>query len=127
MLLTFKPQFEDLIKRKIKLHTIRADKHSRWKVGMMIHFWVGNPRNTRSKLKPYRFGIGRVETIQSVEIYPAKDRLIRNGRTLSQEELQEIAKADGFESWQQMKQFFSKDFFGKIIVWHSFTENGFKK
>lgn len=68
MLLTFtKTQFKDLIKQGIKQHTIRADKHNRWKVGNKIHFWIGNPRNTRGKNKPYQFGEGicsRVETIK---------------------------------------------------------------
>jgi hypothetical protein len=31
--------------------------------------------------------------------------------------IQNIAQNDGFESWQEMKQFFPKDFFGKLITW----------
>jgi hypothetical protein len=50
MLLTFtNPKFEKLIKERIKIHTIRADKRNRWQVGTKIHFWRGNPRNIRAK------------------------------------------------------------------------------
>ena len=71
MLLTFtKPKFEQLIKDCVKVHTIRADKGSRWQVGTKIHFWRGNPRNTRGKEKPYQFGTGEVSRIEEVKINP---------------------------------------------------------
>jgi hypothetical protein len=74
MLLTFSlPKFEGLIKQGIKKHTIREDKYNRWKEGMKIHFWSGNPRNTKAKNKPHCFGIGRVESVQRIRIYPDWD------------------------------------------------------
>jgi hypothetical protein len=119
MLLTFtKPKFEGLIKQNIKQHTIRADKHNRWKVGMKIHFWLGNPRNTRGMNKPYQFGVGVVERIEPIQIYPNKDLIIINGYEFKHsQELKNIALNDGFESWEEMKQFFTENFVGKLIIW----------
>lgn len=58
MLLTFsKPQFKNLILDGTKIHTIRLDKTNRWKKGMKIHFWMGNPRNVKNN--PHQFEIGR--------------------------------------------------------------------
>ena len=132
MLLTFtKPRFEQLIKDCVKVHTIRADKGNRWYIGTKIHFWLGNPRNTRGKVKPYQFGVGevsRVETIrmdfacaedwQQDAVYIADDIKLKTA-----EELNALAVNDGFESWSQMKHWFVNDggqYFGKIIFWKNF-------
>jgi hypothetical protein len=129
MLLTFsRLQFKDRIKAGIKVHTIREDKHNRWKVGNKIHFWLGHPRNTRGKTKPHQFGIGecsRVETIrmdfavledwQPDIVYIGDDVVLR-----SKDELNALAENDGFDDWIQMKNWFDnpdQQFFGKIIFW----------
>lgn len=132
MLLTFsKTEFRDRIRSGIKVHTIRDDKHNRWKVGNKIHFWLGNPRNTRGKTKPYQFGIGecsRVETIrmdfavpedwQNDIVYIGDDIILK-----SENELNALAENDGFDNWSQMKLWFDnpdKQYFGKIIFWKNF-------
>jgi hypothetical protein len=132
MLLTFsKPEFRTLIKKEVKVHTIRDDKHNRWKVGAKIHFWLGNPRNTRGKLKPYQFGLGevsRVETIRMDFAIPEewKPDVVFIGediRLKTEDELNALAINDGFENWSKMKQwFFNPDgqYFGKIIFWKNF-------
>lgn len=129
MLLTFtKPQFKDLIKQGIKQHTIRADKHNRWKVGNKIHFWIGNPRNTRGKNKPYQFGEGicsRVETIKMTFSIPEDWQIdeVKIGEDIilkTDDELNALAVNDGFENWSQMKLWFDNEdkiFVGKIIFW----------
>ena len=128
MLLTFtKPQFKDLIIQSIKQHTIRADKNNRWKVGNSIQFWMGNPRNTHAKTKPYQFGGGvcsRVETIFIHLQMSAKDfpDTVKIGETIldSKEELNTLAINDGFDNWEQMRIFFKNEdncFSGKIIFW----------
>ena len=128
MLLTFtKPKFEGLIKENIKQHTIRADKNNRWKVGNSIQFWMGNPRNTHAKTKPYQFGKGvcsRIETIfmsfqMSVDDFPDT---VRIGETMleTKEELHALAINDGFDNWEQMRIFFENEngcFSGKMIFW----------
>ena len=84
MLLTFtKPKFEQLIKDCVKVHTIRADKGSRWQVGTKIHFWRGNPRNTRGKEKPYQFGTGEVSRIEEVKINPHLNYVVIDGVELA--------------------------------------------
>ena len=123
MLLTFsKTEFRDRIRKGIKIHTIREDKHNRWKAGMNIHFWLGNPRNTRSKVKPYQFGIGLCELVLPIHIYPNENRFIigDQGEFKNIGSLNELAENDGFDSWQDMKKWFTDEFHGKIIYWKNF-------
>ena len=69
MLLTFsKQQFVDRIKSGIKIHTIREDQHNRWKPGMSIQFWFGNPRNVKSKNKPYHFANGVCIAVDNITL-----------------------------------------------------------
>ena len=119
MLLTFtKPKFEQLIKDCVKVHTIRADKGSRWQVGTKIHFWRGNPRNTRGKEKPYQFGTGEVSRIEEVKINPHLNYVVIDGvEFCAKGELDAIAINDGFENWEEMKTFFTDVFVGKLIFW----------
>ena len=118
MLLTFtKPQFKCLIKEGVKQHTIREDKNNRWKVGTKIHFWLGNPRNTRGKNKPHQFGTGVCCKVVPISIYPKNGAIIYDGYGLSMSEIEDLAINDGFESWEDMKTFFTEDFVGKMIFW----------
>jgi hypothetical protein len=122
MLLTFsKPQFVGFIKTNIKKHTIRADKHNRWKIGTSIQFWSGNPRNIKAKNKPYKFGNAMCSAVLPIEIYPSKNKIIIDGCKYSHIKLlNRIAQNDGFSDWEEMKEFFNEDFFGKIIYWINF-------
>ncbi len=132
MLLTFsKTQFVDRIASGAKVHTIREDRHDRWKVGNKIHFWFRNPRNTKGKEKPYQFGTGEVSRVETIRI----DFAILEGRQLdtvyigddiilqSEAELNALAENDGFDNWWQMKLWFVNidgQYFGKIIFWKNF-------
>ena len=132
MLLTFsKKEFRTLIKKEVKVHTIRDDKNNRWKLGTKIHFWLGNPRNTRGKIKPYQFGVGEVSRVETIrmdfampeEWQPDVVFIGEDIRLKTEEELNSLAINDGFENWLQMKQwFFNPDgqYFGKIIFWKNF-------
>jgi len=119
MLLTFiKPKFDGLIKENIKQHTIRADKNNRWKVGNSIQFWNGSPRNVHAKNKPYQFGSGVCSRIDRIAIYPSENRIVIADFSVSNSlVLDDIAKNDGFENWEEMKTFFTEDFEGKLIFW----------
>lgn len=129
MLLTFtKPKFKDLIKQGVKQHTIREDKHNRWKVGNSIQFWMGNPRNVHAKNKPHQFATGvcsRVETIRMYFALPEdwQEDVVYIGEDIKlskPEELNALAVNDGFENWGQMKFWFDnsdRQFIGKIIFW----------
>lgn len=119
MLLTFsEPKFESLIKQNVKLHTIRADKKNRWKVGNSIQFWSGNPRNVRAKNKPHQFGTGICSMILPIEVNPFENEIIIDGYKYNDTEvLNSIAVNDGFENWEKMRNFFTEVFEGKMIYW----------
>jgi hypothetical protein len=119
MLITFsKQEFENLIKQGIKIHTIRQDRHNRWKTGMKIHFWMRNPRNVKGN--PYPFGLGKVDDVKPIRLY-----FICNGFTVadsgmitSPAKLEQLAINDGFSDWEEMKQWFDcNEFYGKLITW----------
>jgi hypothetical protein len=116
MILTFKKRFVDLIIDGTKIHTIREDAPNRWKVGMKIHFWCGNPRNPSKN--PYKFAEGIVKRIIEIDIMPGVD-CIQAGSSgyIHNENPEQIAKNDGFQNWEEMKQFFPKEFKGKLIIW----------
>lgn len=122
MLLTFsKIQFIDRIISGNKIHTIRDDKFNRWKVGNKIHFWFGNPRNTRGKIKPFQFAIGEVQRIENI-FMDLKNDIVLIGYDIlkSTNELNTFASNDGFDSWNKMKLWFdnhNKQYYGKIIFW----------
>ena len=132
MLLTFsRTTFRDRIIGGTKVHTIRDDKHNRWKVGNKIHFWLGNPRNTRGKTKPYQFGIGECSRVEDIlmdfailedwstdTVYIGDDIILK-----SDDELNALAENDGFDNWEQMKLWFDNPdrwYSGKIIFWKNF-------
>lgn len=119
MLLTFtKSNFPPLIKSGVKVHTIRADNSNRWYVGAKIHFWFGNPRNIKSKNKPYQFGEGIVSRLEKIKINPHLNYIVIDGVEFrAKGELDAIAINDGFENWEEMKTFFSDVFVGKLIFW----------
>jgi len=69
MLLTYTfPEFPTKILSGQKKHTLRLDPGRRWKPGMSIQHWFGSPRNTRAKVKPYKFADGECYSVQEVYI-----------------------------------------------------------
>ena len=129
MLLTFsKDSFVNSIINGIKIHSIREDKYCRWKVGMKIHFWRGNPRNI--KQNPYQFGETICNRIDDIDINyvnltsPKVCLSTDTGLIILKEInlLNAFAQNDGFENWEEMKDFFPDLFIGKIIYWNNFKE-----
>lgn len=116
MILTFSQErFEKGILEGIKTTTIRRDVKNRWKEGMKIHFWMHNPRNVSKK--PHAFAIGEVLTVLDITISSKTNAIIAgNGTYRSLSYLDEIAKNDGFQDWEDMKRFFPETFIGKLIV-----------
>jgi len=106
-----------------KLHTMREDKTDRWKVGMKIHPVINNRTKNRFQFTP----LLEVKAIQKIEIiysnealcdwYGVEPVLKIDDRILSVEEMEVIAKNDGFESAHHFCHWFKKDFTGKIIHW----------
>lgn len=125
MILSFsRDSFVDAIKAGAKIHTIRRDEHNRWKPGMTIQFWRGNPRNVKNN--PYQFGTGVVEKVLLIEIFPNKDMVRlsfdRNifATITSAHKLNQLAVNDGFKDWEEMKEWFTEDLSGKLIIWMDF-------
>jgi len=120
MILSFsREQFVKRIKDKSKVHTIRWDQPRRWKSGNKIHFWKDNPRNTSKN--PYPFAIGTCIDVREIEINTIHDfvRFPETGKELSSyEHLRDFAQSDGFDTWQDLKDYFGQDgIVGRIIYW----------
>ena len=128
MILSFsKEKFIERIKSGTKIHTIREDKHLRWKVGRPIQFWYGNPRNVKNN--PYQFGIGEVNRIDGifinpfadiVTITPNEDNSVHAYSLCDKHSLLDIALDDGFDSWADMKTWFNEPFGGRLLYWTNF-------
>ena len=102
-----------------KIHTIRVDKNSRWKVGNDIHFSI----NVRTK-KMFRFApIIKVKSIQKIEIVhrgivgERKANIYIDNVIIGIDEMEQLAINDGFDSVENFFEWFSNDFTGKIIHW----------
>lgn len=106
--------FKNKILRGEKVHSMRSDKHKRWRVGMKIHFSTG-ARTPRYKC----FKEGVVKTVQQVEINA--DGVLVDQRKLNGAEAQKISMNDGFTSLSQMKVWFKLQgdfpFKGVLIHW----------
>ena len=122
MILSFKEQFVEKILNGTKIHTIREDKNNRWKSGMKIHFWKGNPRNVKND--SYHFAIGVVSKVVPIEIHWSKDKrglqwIDIDGKTQrwskDLHELKEFVQNDGFDSIKDFLAWFNDDFEGKLI------------
>ena len=111
-----KRNFKEKILNGTKIHTIREDKHNRWKETMSIQFYAMNPRNGGKK-----FAEGIVDKVTRIIIDAPNNKVSFpeiNGYYISNPKiLDDLAKNDGFESWEEMKEFFPEYFEGKIIYW----------
>ena len=115
MVLGFKKQFVKKIKDGSKIHTIREDKHDRWKEGNTIHFATG----VRTK-KYKQFIGGQCISTQNIEIkhLPTGISIKIDGKELGGfYELHKLAVNDGFDGIDSFYKWFNKDFSGKIIHW----------
>lgn len=140
MILSFKKKlpsgkptnFENKIKSGIKIHSIREDKHNRWRPGMKIQMAHG------VRTKNYRcFDDTKTCTgIQSIKINyyfngitPEKMEIIIDGDlfysqsgygSYGSDNLELLARNDGFDSTSDFFSWFNADFEGKILHWTDF-------
>lgn len=122
MILTYsKEQFKFKIIAKIKIHSIREDKHDRWRPGMSIQHWLYSPRNVSKH--PHQFGTDWCLSKQKIEIkrdvwdiYEVKV----DGKVLGFKKVELLAINDGFESSDDFFAWFKKGFNGSIIHWTDF-------
>lgn len=101
-----------------KIHSIRDDKHDKWKVGNKIHFCI----NMRTKAYQ-QFKVDICKSIQKISIkYETvfEPVIIIDERKLKFSEFESLAKNDGFNSVMDFLIWFDKDFEGKIIHWTDF-------
>lgn len=116
-----KTDFENKVKKGIKLHTIREDAHKCWRPGMKIHFATG----VRSLLYN-NFKMGVCKSIQDIEI-DSNDKIVWiDGRELSSHELDFLSDNDGFDCIGDFWGWFSAypSFKGRLIHWTDLKYEG---
>jgi len=110
---TRKPtNFEEKIKKGIKLHTIRIDGGNRWKPGRKIHFSTG--------ARTGRYNCFKEGVCSSVQHISIKDRDIWvDGKRLPVDMITWLAINDGFDNIEDFWAWFDQysPFEGKIIHW----------
>lgn len=99
-----------------KIHTIR--RGSRWRAGMSIQMAF----NVRTKMyDAFNKGIAELETcisVQKIWIRPVLELVFIDDRRLSAEEVETLAKNDGFDTVADFWQWFGYEVFeGQIIHW----------
>ena len=116
MIISFKAQFKPLILNGSKIHTIRADKTSRWKAGNEIHFATGVRTADYDCFKK-----GICVGVQKIQIRRCYGEAVRiDGIGLSRGDIKNLAINDGFSDVDSFFQWFDTDFEGKIIHWTDF-------
>jgi hypothetical protein len=117
MILPFKHQFVPKILDGTKIHTIREDKHNRWKQGRLIHMATGvRTKNYNKFTEQICTGTQKIEIIR-VSDYLNENIVKVDGRILKEEEVQKLAFNDGFSNLINFWLWFSEDFTGKLIHW----------
>ncbi len=116
MILSFMPQFKEKILNRSKIHTIRKN-NKRWTVGKKIHFATG------VRTKNYNcFKEGECIALQEFAIYWRGNTVYPvavtiSKRKLSLDEVEALAKNDGFDHVDDFYDWFNEDFKGIIIHW----------
>ncbi|MEJ7644309.1 MAG: hypothetical protein WKF87_06920 [Chryseolinea sp.] len=115
----------------VKIHTIRADNSDRWHGGMKIHHCYHN--RTPNRCCFLENECERTQRIQIIfkgmPIIAVNSRgkdvkvgirtlVIVDGLVMNEEQVETIAKNDGFDSTAKLFEWFeNKDFTGKILHW----------
>jgi hypothetical protein len=112
MILPSKERFVEPIMGGTKIHTIREDRHNRWREGMKIH--MATCVRTK-KYHCFREEVCRGK--QKIHMYNHKKglRVYVDGTPLTEKKMRELIYNDGFIEW-----FFPRSCYvyaGKIIHW----------
>lgn len=122
---SFKPRFAPKIRSLIKPHTIRAprtkprSRHAR--IGEALQLYTGMRTNQCAKI-----GDAICARVEPVLIMPRKGVAIAN-ETLHGRELDDFARADGFDDFADMSAFWEAEhpeaavFHGVLIGWRDFV------
>ena len=120
MILSFKKQFIVKIDGGSKIHTIRVDDHSRWKIGNIIHFATGVRTKAYNNFKKgCCLGIQKIE-FKYVMHDDAVPVILVDDIVLTTPEVELLANNDGFDTVDKLYAWFNSDFKGKIIHWTDF-------
>ena len=106
--------FEEKIKKGIKLHTIRWDEKGRWKVGNKIHFSTGARTGNYNCFKE-----GKCTGTQQIEIRNRSVYIEGRELSLTTDKIEWLAINDGFDCIEDFWAWFDQysPFSGKIIHW----------
>jgi hypothetical protein len=127
MILSYsKDKFIPRIINGIKTGTIRKDAAKRWKAGMSIQHWRGNPRNVNQN--PYEFATGVVKEVNGIILTPDYYKVKYTNPNpyfeiidASPKGKEAFAIADGFDSWEDLCSWFFKTekfFEGRHIIFN---------
>ncbi len=112
-----------------KIHTIREDKHERWKVGNIIDFYINNrtkqafrfapriPVVNVQEIKIYWFGNSRELIFSKTSNKYDNVEVVIDNKSLSIKEIERLVMNDGFDNVADFFSYFNEDFKGKIIHW----------
>lgn len=120
-LYNFKKRFWPFVKDGRKQHTIRKDRVDGYvdTPGLDTCHCYGGLRTKHTVLLG-RWPCVKVERIIVFNLAPA--RIEVNGEELSQDEIEQLAKRDGFKDWKEMADFWREEhalpFHGHIIHWN---------
>lgn len=120
MLMTFsKERYMERILSGVKIHTVRADPHNRWKKGMTAQMWMHSPRNVSKN--PFQFAVAPIIDVLPIKISKNDEQvlLFYPGWQMSGPmpvNAEEFARCDGFDTAEDMFEWFGQ-FTGKIIYW----------
>jgi hypothetical protein len=114
MNISFKPQFVHKILDRTKIHTVRQDEKERWQTDTLMHMIV-NPRTPQQVL----FNRAVCYSVQEIEIphFPFWIQIKVDGRFLTESELMEFIKNDGFDTVEEFVEWFPVNFKGRLIHW----------
>ncbi|MDV4024226.1 hypothetical protein CMT52_07735 [Elizabethkingia anophelis] len=111
---------------KPKIHTIREDKNERWKVGMMIDFFINARKKNMFRFAPLLPVVSKQRIFMTyLPQCGLGFRVSINGRELAEDEVEQLAFNDGFEAVEDFEDYFiaqmkNDEYAGRIIHWTNF-------
>jgi len=115
-----------------KIHTFREDPHNRWKAGMKVSMvYRGAGYKILDWFNEKIPELGTIKSIQKIKIewvpftvagksFDAIDLTIDGGKSLRNDQIMILAANDGFNSIEDFKRWFKKDWEGKILHFTDF-------
>lgn len=117
-LYNFQERFVPFILSGAKTHTIRATRKYPDKLGNTLHLYTGLRVKGKTRLL-MRAPCVKVETILIRSLEPSMFDVFIDGNELNLDELERLAKRDGFSGWADMAAFWKGrlPFTGHVIHW----------